>query len=124
GSATLSASDSTQILNDLAFFASKECEGRRPGSVGHQLAFERVLTRLRNAGIDSLNGSLIQTFTGRSLNGFTEGKNAIGWIKGKTYPDQYIVLSAHYDHIGKRGDSIWFAGADDNASGTAAALAI
>src|SRR5690606_13875451 len=67
---------------------------------------------------------LIQTFTGRSLNGFTEGKNAIGWIKGKTYPDQYIVLSAHYDHIGKRGDSIWFAGADDNASGTAAALAI
>ncbi|MDZ7384933.1 MAG: M20/M25/M40 family metallo-hydrolase [candidate division KSB1 bacterium] len=35
-----------------------------------------------------------------------------------------VVVGAHYDHIGARGDTLIFPGADDNASGTAALLAI
>ena len=51
------------------------------------------------------------------------GKNVIGYIKGKTKPDEYVIISAHYDHLGKRGDEI-FNGADDNGSGTSTLLEI
>lgn len=50
-------------------------------------------------------------------------ENVIGYIHGDKYPNKCIVLSAHYDHIGKR-DSLIFYGADDNASGVAALLEI
>lgn len=50
-----------------------------------------------------------------------EGNNIIGYIEGKTKKDEYIIVSAHYDHLGKRGDEI-FNGADDNASGTSTLL--
>jgi Zn-dependent M28 family amino/carboxypeptidase len=52
--------------------------------------------------------------------------NVIGMLKGKTKPDEFIILSAHYDHEGvyktkKKKDSI-MNGANDNASGTTALL--
>lgn len=60
------------------------------------------------------------------------GQNIIGWVKGTDpqYNDQYIILSAHYDHIGVskipeiidgKPDSI-YNGARDNASGTTAII--
>ncbi len=50
-----------------------------------------------------------------------EGQNVIGYIKGNTKPDEYVIVSAHYDHLGKRGDEI-FNGANDNGSGTVTLL--
>ncbi|MDH3648175.1 MAG: M28 family peptidase [Saprospiraceae bacterium] len=52
-------------------------------------------------------------------------KNVIGYIPGtdSLLKNEIVVLSAHYDHLGKRGQSVFF-GADDNASGTAAVLEI
>lgn len=52
-------------------------------------------------------------------------KNIIGVIPGidSALSDEVVVLSAHYDHLGKRGNSI-FPGADDNGSGTAAVMEI
>lgn len=44
-------------------------------------------------------------------------KNVIGYIPGNR--DEYIVFTAHYDHIGKMGSELYFPGANDNASGTA-----
>ena len=55
----------------------------------------------------------------RSLN----GKNVLGFIEGTDKKDEIIVLSAHYDHLGKKGESI-YNGADDNGSGTTAVLEI
>lgn len=49
-------------------------------------------------------------------------QNVIGYIKGSTYPDSFIVLTAHYDHLGKMGNWALFPGANDNASGTAMML--
>lgn len=49
--------------------------------------------------------------------------NVIGYLKGTTYPDSAIFLGAHYDHLGRMGE-IYFAGANDNASGTAMTLAL
>lgn len=53
-------------------------------------------------------------------------ENIIGVIPGKTHPDEYVVFSSHYDHLGigkpdARGDSI-YNGANDDASGTTAVI--
>lgn len=49
-------------------------------------------------------------------------QNIVGFVKGKEVPDSFIVISAHYDHLGKMGKSTYFPGANDNASGTALLL--
>ncbi len=45
--------------------------------------------------------------------------NVLGILRGTSFPDSVVVLTAHYDHLGGFGDSVFFAGANDNASGTA-----
>lgn len=50
-----------------------------------------------------------------------KSKNIAAFIKGSEKPDEYIVVSAHYDHLGKRGEEI-YNGADDNGSGTSTVL--
>ncbi len=50
--------------------------------------------------------------------------NVAGVIKGKQYPDSFIVLSAHYDHLGRLGKKVYFPGANDNASGVSMLLSI
>jgi len=49
-------------------------------------------------------------------------QNTIGYIEGSEHPDSFIVISAHYDHIGRMGQDAYFPGANDNASGTAMML--
>jgi len=51
------------------------------------------------------------------------GDNVLGLIRGSEYPDEYIIVTAHYDHLGYNKDKI-YNGADDNASGTAAVIEI
>lgn len=51
-----------------------------------------------------------------------EANNIIGYIKGKR-SDSLIVLTAHYDHLGKINDVV-FSGANDNASGIALLLSM
>ncbi len=58
-------------------------------------------------------------------NFFLNGSNVLGYIRGSdpTLADEIVVISAHYDHLGKRKDDV-FNGADDNASGTSTVLEI
>lgn len=49
-------------------------------------------------------------------------KNVMGWIEGTERPDSVLMVTAHYDHLGAIGDSVYFPGANDNASGVAAML--
>ena len=51
------------------------------------------------------------------------GENVLGMIKGSEKPEEVVIITAHYDHLGKRDDII-FNGADDNATGTAAVIEI
>lgn len=53
----------------------------------------------------------------------TKGANVLGYLPGSVSPEEVVIVSAHYDHIGKRGDYI-FNGADDNGSGTSTLLEI
>lgn len=49
------------------------------------------------------------------------GENVLAYIKGSKYPDQFVIVTAHYDHLGKDGDIV-YNGADDDGSGTVALL--
>ena len=69
----------------------------------------------------SCNYSLIQKKKERSL----IGENVLGYIEGKdpVLKKELVVVTAHYDHLGKRGDGI-YNGADDNGSGTSTLLEV
>lgn len=51
------------------------------------------------------------------------GRNVLGYIQGTDLKDELVVVSAHYDHIGQKGDVI-YNGADDNGSGTTTLLEV
>lgn len=50
--------------------------------------------------------------------------NICAFIPGTEHPDHFIVLSAHYDHLGGMGRRTFFPGANDNASGVAFLLGL
>lgn len=50
-----------------------------------------------------------------------QSSNVLGLLEGTDLKDEYVVLTAHYDHLGKRNGTIWF-GADDDGSGTSAVI--
>ena len=48
--------------------------------------------------------------------------NVLGLLEGTDKKDEYVVITAHYDHIGKRNDTTIYYGADDDGSGTTGVL--
>lgn len=52
-----------------------------------------------------------------------QSSNVIGVLEGGAKKDEYVVLSAHYDHLGKHNGKIYY-GADDDGSGTTAVIAM
>lgn len=51
-----------------------------------------------------------------------ETNNICGFVKGTQQPDSFILITAHYDHLGGLGKNTYFPGANDNASGVALLL--
>jgi Zn-dependent M28 family amino/carboxypeptidase len=115
--------DAAEIFHDVEKLASDDMEGRQVGSPGGRKAREYVIARLREAGVAPAGGRFEHSFTFTTRTGKTvEGVNVIGVLPGTRDPGHYIVVTAHYDHIGIRGGQV-FNGADDNASGVATLLA-
>lgn len=85
---------------------SPECEGRAAGTAGGIRARGLVRDALREAGLDPVEQRI-----GRS-----EGANVVATIPGDV--DRWVLVAAHYDHLGKLGNQ-FFPGADDNASAVA-----
>jgi Zn-dependent M28 family amino/carboxypeptidase len=100
-------------------------EGRSAALPSMKIAREYVKRRLLESGIEPLGDNLEQPFEikRRGGTGALEGVNFVGVIKGSKFPDKYIMVTAHYDHVGIRDGKI-YNGADDNASGTAALFAL
>ena len=53
-----------------------------------------------------------------------KSQNVIGYIEGKNQPDSFLVFTAHYDHLGRMGEKVFFPGANDNGSGVAMMLSL
>jgi hypothetical protein len=52
----------------------------------------------------------------------TKVDNVLGLVEGTDKKDEYVIITAHYDHVGKRNDTTIFYGADDDGSGTVSVL--
>lgn len=116
--------DGEALVRDLSIIAADSMAGRLAGSDGGRHAGEYLLSRLVESGTVPVGGARTQTFPlGRRATEGNTGVNVFGMIPGVEHPGLYIVVSAHYDHLGVRGGEI-YNGADDNASGSAALPAL
>ena len=114
-----------QLLEDVRILASEEMAGRDTGSAGGEMARNYIVGRLEALGVAAPAMGRLQPWeaTGRTRAGpkTYNGVNVIGVIRGTRAPDRYIVVTAHYDHVGTNDGQV-FNGADDNASGVATML--
>lgn len=121
-----------ELENWVSFLASDEMKGRNNGSPEMEAAAEWLSSRFPEFGIKPAyeDGNLIRPYTFQTRRGDTiNERNIVGIIEG-TDPalrDQYIIVTAHFDHVGIRkpvdNDSI-YNGADDNAAGTCTLLGV
>lgn len=116
--------DAARLLADARTLSSDEMEGREAGRPGGARARDYVAGRFKEAGLKPFGASYLRPFkfTRRGEATPREGANVVGHVAGTARPDRYIVLSAHYDHVGVRDGQV-YNGADDNASGVAGLLA-
>lgn len=127
GCSPLPVLDSTALLHDVAAISDDSMLGRAIGSTGSARTRDFLAARFDALGLETIAPGRIQkmpvTSSSSRLKDVHFGANVVGVIRGKLHPDQYIVITAHYDHLGVgravAGDSI-YNGADDNGSGTAA----
>ena len=118
-----------QLEKHIYILASDSLLGRGFGSEQGLQAARYIAQQYQEAGIEPLNGSYLHPFSHRAGIMNISGMNVAGVITGSdpTLKEEYIVLGAHFDHIGwkiSRGDTVVYNGADDNASGTASIIEI
>lgn len=119
-----------ELKTHLYVVASDSMEGRQTGSIGQKRAGNYLIKQYKKNQIEAPVGAsdyyqkiaseFLQTRGGAKLEA---SENICAFIKGTEKPEEIIVISAHYDHIGARKNAIFY-GADDNATGTVALLEI
>ncbi|MAU63050.1 MAG: peptidase M28 [Flavobacteriaceae bacterium] len=113
------------VKKHLYTLSNDNMGGRKAGTLGIEKAAKYIESEFKRIGLEKFDGldSYRQNFTDRDLSLF----NIIGCIKGNEKRDEFVIISAHYDHLGTKnnleGDKI-FNGANDNASGVTAVLAL
>ena len=117
--------DREQLLRDIRILSEDYFEGRKTDTRGGFLGQGYVIGRFSGIGVNSFSTTFTQPFefvNQRSGEEFSHAANVIGYIEGSANPDEFIVVTAHFDHLGMRNGEI-FNGADDNASGVGGLLA-
>jgi hypothetical protein len=115
----------------VSYLASDRMMGRRNGSPEMKEAAVWIAEKFREMGLKPVTNSsgFIHNYSYTSRQNAVNERNVVGLIEGSdpSVKGEYIVLSAHFDHIGiksgSKPDSI-YNGADDNAAGTAALIGI
>lgn len=115
------------LKTHLYIIASDEFEGRNTGESGQKLAAEYIKDFYVERNIASPLGgnNYFQTISSEYLRAnLKPSENVLAFIKGSEFPDEILVISAHYDHLGMDKDGEIYNGADDDGSGTVAVMAI
>lgn len=102
----------SRIRRLVEALCSDECAGRAPGTAGSRAARELLKQALADAlgGADLVREQPVPA---------SEGTNLYALLPGET--DRWVLVSAHYDHLGQSGRTI-YRGADDNAAAVAALI--
>ena len=114
------------LKTHLYIMASDEFEGRNTGEPGQKLAAEYLKDFYMAHNIASPIGSndYFQDIPTEHLrSNLKPSENVVAFIEGSEKPEEIIVISAHYDHLGMTDEDI-FNGADDDGSGTVAIMKI
>jgi hypothetical protein len=114
-----------ELMREVRVLAHDSMEGRRIGTPGGARARRYLAGAFERTGLERFGERFDHPFSvpGGPDSTMLGGGNVIGIVRGTASPERYIVVSAHYDHLGVR-DGVVFNGADDNASGTSALLAM
>lgn len=102
----------------LSYLADDCARGRATGTLAHQMVGKYIKDHFEQYGLLPFEGHFWHSFRCDST---TKGRNIVGYIPSIVPSDQYVVISAHYDHIGALNGFV-YNGADDNASGVTALL--
>lgn len=106
-----------RLERTLYFLASDSLRGREAGSADAAKAADYIKAQFEAMALQPFSDDGFDQY-------FTENgvryRNVVGKIEG-TLKDEYIIVGAHYDHLGVDKDKIYH-GADDNASGTSALI--
>jgi len=124
--------DSNTVRKHLYTLASDEMEGRGTGTRGIEKAAVYIENEFKRIGLATFQDleTYRQTFTfeNRRTQKKITASNIIGVLEGKSKKDEFVVVSAHFDHLGIRKttgqlDSI-YNGANDDASGVTGVLTL
>lgn len=123
---TAAGQDSTYARRVICDLAAPEMYGRGMQHRGDSIAADYLSRELVSFGVKPLTKNYYQYFrfpntrtTPPIVKAGYRSQNVCGYVAGET--DSMIVFTAHYEHLGMNGDTIFY-GAHDNASGTAAVL--
>jgi hypothetical protein len=124
---TITAAD---LKTHLTIVASDEMEGRETGSVGQKKAGTYLVNHYKSNKISFPKGATeyYQKIPASYMNAnrnenLPDSENIWAYIEGSEKPNEVIVISAHYDHVGVKNGEV-YNGADDDGSGTVALLEI
>ena len=123
--------DSNMVRKHLYTLAADNMEGRKSGTPGIEKAAVYIEDEFKKIGLSTFGDlkSYRQTFTFKNRKSKDDiiSSNIIGVLEGKSKKDEYVIISAHYDHLGMKksgeGDLI-YNGANDDASGVTGVLAL
>ncbi len=113
------------LKRHVVMLTADEMEGRGLGTEGKVLAKNYIAGCFREIGLQTFDGldEYFQHFELRISLAIVKATNVVGYLEGSdpALRDEYIVIGAHYDHLGYRpvNGRVVYPGADDNASGTA-----
>lgn len=119
-----------ELKTHLYIVASDENEGRDTGTEGQKKAGKYLIEQYEKNGISfpptaaSWYQKVPSEFMARGFAPkLNDSENIWAFIKGTEKPEEIVVISAHYDHVGMKNGEI-YNGADDDGSGTVALLEI
>lgn len=121
--------DAGEMLHLAQVLSSDALEGRASGTAGNEAARGFIHKRFEEIGLLPLPGFNAYTHTFPIVPREADaepilGANLVGYIPGRTPGEgPAMLVTAHYDHLGIRDGEI-YNGADDNASGSAALVAV
>ena len=113
----------------MQYLASDTLMGRKTGSPQMEEVQAWLVSTYQDIGIQKLPNakSYLQTFLAETGDGQLAAANVLGYLPCNCDSDKFIIIGAHYDHIGHdpslENDQI-FNGADDDASGVVTSLII
>ena len=124
---TISADD---LKKHLYTIAADSMEGRETGSAGQKKAGKYLISQYQQNQLSFPKGAsdyyqaVPASFLNKKRNNnLADSENIWAYIEGSEKPEEVIVISAHYDHVGVENGEV-YNGADDDGSGTSALLEI